>query len=139
MSELKDLLIGFTQPLRDLIASFILYLVFTSGITIESTISPLNGHIFNIWIFMDIFISISIFDNFMGIVSDVRTTYDNPVDAFARFIGLFIGSIVWGFALVTIYVNMRGDLGDILVFVLVATVCLIGGFILRLIYPKRRR
>jgi len=141
VSFFKDFLIGFTQPLRDLVGSAFLYYLYSvgTGNTLDSTISTSTGYYFNIWIFLEIFVIVSIIDNLAGIVHDTTTTDDNPIDATPRFVGLFTGTFFWGSVLTDLYTRMGGDLGDIIGPVVIAGICLFGGSIIRLSRSSKRK
>jgi hypothetical protein len=134
VSFLKEFSIGFTHPLRDLAGSFVLYFLYSTitGDVIESTIPTSGGYSFNIWIFWWFFVIFSIFDNLIGIIYDGIVAPDNPIDETPRYAGLFIGVFFWGSALIDIYTRMGGDLGNIILSVISAGLCVLVGMILRL-------
>jgi hypothetical protein len=142
VSFLKEFFIEFTRPLRDVIGSSILYSLYSAfaGDAIESTMPVSSGYFFDIWIFLWIFVILSLLDNMMGIMYDKIAEPDNPIDATPRYIGLFIGVFFWGAAFIDIYARMGGDLGGIIGPALFAGVCALAAMVLRVsLFAKKRK
>ena len=139
MSFLKEFLIGFTQPLRDFIGAFLLYSVYSIlGFPIESTVTVQGGYLFNIWIFLEIFVIVSVADNIIGLIRDATVTHENRIDVNMRLLGAVMGIFVWGSGLIDAYTTMGGNLVDVIVSVIIAGACLLGGIYLRTMLSTKR-
>jgi len=142
VSFLKEFFIEFTRPLRDLIGSYILYALYLAfaGEAIESTMPVSSGYFFNVWIFLWIFVILSLLDNMTGIMYDKIIEPDNPIDATPRYIGLFIGVFFWGAAFIDLYARMGGNLGEVIGPALFAVVCTLAAMVLRVsLFAKKRK
>lgn len=132
MSFLREFLIGFTQPLRDFIGAFLLYSVYSIlGFPIESTITVQGGYLFNLWLFLEIFVVVSVADNVTGMILDAMVPRDNPMDVTMRLVGAAMGIFVWGSGLIDVYTTIGGTVVDAVVSVIVGGACLLGGLYAR--------
>jgi len=131
---------GFFQPLRDFIGSFVLYyLYYLLGFPIESTITVPGGYLFNIWIFLEIFVIVSVIDNILGTVRDATVTRENLIDVNMRLPGAAMGILVWGSGFIDAYLTMGGNLGEGIGSVLIAGACLLAGIYMRTRLSIKRR
>jgi hypothetical protein len=139
MSTEKELMLGFTKPLRDLVGSIVMYALVTSGKTITSTLQNQNSDFsFNIWLFLAVFIGISAFDDFMSSMFDsMNRGYSNPIDTSLRMIGLLLGTVVFSPILMLIYVQIGGSVDDAFLAVIVSAFGLIIGMSLRVWHYSR--
>jgi hypothetical protein len=132
VSFLKEFLIGFTQPLRDFVGAFLLYSAYSIlGFPIESTITVQGGYLFNLWLFLEIFVIVSVADNIIGLIRDATAAQQNRIDVNMRLLGAVLGIFVWGSAFIDAYSSIGGDLVDAIVAVVIGGACLLG-----LIYVK---
>jgi hypothetical protein len=132
VSFLKEFLIGFTQPLRDLIGSFLLYSAYSIlGFPIESTITVQGGYLFNIWLFLQIFVIVSVADNIIGMIHDAMVNHENSIDINMSLLGAAMGIFVWGSGLIDAYTTMGGSLVEGIVSVIIGGACLFGGIYAR--------
>jgi hypothetical protein len=128
----KEFLIGFTQPLRDFIGGLLFYSVYSIlGFPIESTITVPGGYLFNLWLFLEIYVIVSVADNILGMIRDATVPRENPMDVTMRLVGAAMGIFVWGSGLIDVYVTMGGNLVDAILSVILAGACLLGGLYAR--------
>ena len=132
MSFLREFLIGFTQPLRDFIGAFLLYSAYSFlGFPLEPAIPLGEGYLFNIWMFLEIFVIVSVADNVAGMIRDAMVPPGNLMDVNMRLPGAAMGIFVWGAGLVDAYTTMGGAVLDAVVSVVVAGACVLAGIYVR--------
>ena len=132
MSFLREFLLGFSQPVRDFIASYFLYFGVTlTGYPIESTITTPGGYFFSIWVFLVIYLAVAVVDHLLGMAYDTTVIQDNPMGGNMRFLGAVIGIFVWGSGLIDAYASMGGNLFDVIISVAVAGIAILAGIYLR--------
>jgi len=132
VSFLREFLLGFSQPVRDFIASYFLYFGVTlTGYPVESTITTPGSYFFSIWIFLVIYIAVAIIDHLAGMIYDTTVVQDNPMGVNTRLLGAAIGIFVWGSGFIDAYASMGGNLVEVILSVAVAGAGILVGIYLR--------
>ena len=139
MSSFNDFCIGFFKPVRDLLGSIPIYVIFTSGKTLKSTLINSNFS-FNIWLFLVSYIGVS---SLLELIADanynLRRGYKDPIDSSIRMFGLLLGTGVFSFLLLPVYNYMGGNVSDVFIAAIIAALFSLGGTSLRLFYRNKRQ
>jgi hypothetical protein len=129
----KEFWYGLLKPLRDTVSTLIVYTVVTTGKSITSTLQN-SDFSFNIWLFLGIFLCISSLSEFIFAAKYdfQRGYYSDPIDSFLRMGGLVFGCFGFSFILIPIYYSIGGNIEDLFMSEIVASICMCIGMGIRL-------
>jgi len=138
VSDFGDFWFGFFKPVRDLVGSLFVYaLLIGFGEIRHSTIQN-SDFTFNIWGFLLIFICVSsILEIASEVFSDLKHGYKEPIESVIRILGFIIGTMIFSFVLIPLYSSIGGNIGDIVISEIVASICMLIGIIFRLHFHNK--